>query len=48
VKHLDLTAAAEAADVGVLHYDEDYDRIAAGTGRLTRWPAPKGALRRPR
>jgi predicted nucleic acid-binding protein len=47
VKHADLliAAAAEAADVGVLHYDEDYDRIAAITGQPTRWLAPKGTLR---
>jgi predicted nucleic acid-binding protein len=47
VKHPDLliAAAAEAADVTVLHYDEDYDRIAAITGQPTRWLATKGALR---
>ena len=47
VKHPDLliAAAAEAADVGVLHYDEDYDRIAAITGQPTRWLAPEGTLR---
>ena len=47
VKHPDLliAAAAEAAVVTVLHYDEDYDRIAAITGQPTRWLAPKGTLR---
>jgi predicted nucleic acid-binding protein len=47
VKHPDLliAAAAEAADVTVLHYDDDYDRIAAITGQRTRWLAPKGTLR---
>jgi predicted nucleic acid-binding protein len=47
VKHPDLliAAAAEAADVTVLHYDEDYDRIAAITGQPTRWLSPKGTLR---
>jgi predicted nucleic acid-binding protein len=47
VKHPDLliAAAAEATDVSVLHYDEDYDRIAAITGQPTRWLAPKGTLR---
>ena len=46
VKHADLliAAAAEAAGVGVLHYDEDYDRIAAITDQPTRWLAPKGSL----
>ena len=47
VKHPDLliAAAAEAADLTVLHYDEDYDRIAAITGQPTRRLAPKGTLR---
>jgi predicted nucleic acid-binding protein len=47
VKHPDLliAAAAEAADVTVLHYDEDYDRIAEITGQPTRWLAPAGSLR---
>jgi predicted nucleic acid-binding protein len=47
VKHPDLliAAAAEAADVTLLHYDEDYDRIAAITGQRTRWLAPRGTLR---
>jgi predicted nucleic acid-binding protein len=47
VKHPDLliAAAAEAAGVAVLHYDEDYDRIAEITGQPTRWLAPAGSLR---
>lgn len=47
VKHADLliAAAAEAAGVTVLHYDEDYDRIAEITRQPTRWLAPKGSLR---
>ena len=47
VKHPDLliAAAAEAAGIAVLHYDEDYDRIAAVTGQATRWLAPQGSLR---
>jgi predicted nucleic acid-binding protein len=46
VKHPDLliAAAAEAAGVTVLHYDEDYDRIAAITGQSVRWLAPRGTL----
>jgi hypothetical protein len=46
VKHADLliAAAAEAAGLPVLHYDEDYDRIAAITGQATRWLAPRGTL----
>lgn len=47
VKHPDLliAAAAEAAGVAVLHYDEDYDRIAEITGQPVRWLAPPGSLR---
>jgi predicted nucleic acid-binding protein len=46
VDHSDLliAAAAEAAGVGVLHYDEDYDRIAAVTGQPTRWILPRGTV----
>ena len=36
---------AEAAGVAILHYDEDYDRIAAITGQPTQWLAPAGSLR---
>jgi predicted nucleic acid-binding protein len=47
VKHPDLliAAAAEAAGIGVLHYDEDYERIGAITGQPTRWLASAGSLR---
>ena len=46
VKHPDLVIAAAAAAGGVeiLHYDEDYDRIAAVTGQAVRWLAPRGSL----
>ena len=46
VKHADLliAAAAEAAGLTVLHYDEGYDRIAEITGQPTRWLADRGAL----
>jgi predicted nucleic acid-binding protein len=46
VTHPDLliAAAAEAAGVELLHYDEDFDRIAAITGQPTRWLAPQGSL----
>ena len=46
VKHADLliAAAAEAAGLTVLHYDEDYDRIAAITDEKTRWIARRGSL----
>lgn len=39
-----VAAAAEAAGVTVLHYDEDFDRIAAVTGQATEWSAPRGSL----
>lgn len=47
VKHPDLliAAAAEIADVSLLHYDDDYTLIAEITGQATRWLAPKGSLR---
>lgn len=46
VKHPDLlvAAAAESAGMPVLHYDEDFDRIAAITGQPVRWLAPRGSL----
>jgi predicted nucleic acid-binding protein len=46
VKHADLliAAAAEAAEIPVLHYDEDFERIAAVTGQPHRWLAPPGSL----
>ncbi len=47
VKHPDLliAAAAEAADVILLHYDDDYDLIAEHTRQPMRWLAPRGSLR---
>ena len=47
VKHPDLliAAAAEVAEITVLHYDEDYERIAEITGQPHRWLAAKGSLR---
>lgn len=46
VRHPDLliATAAEAADIPILHYDEDYDRIAAITGQPAEWLAPRGTL----
>ena len=46
VKHADLliAAAARAAGHEVLHYDEDFDRIASVTGQRCRWLAPRGTL----
>jgi predicted nucleic acid-binding protein len=39
-----IAAAAEAAGLSVLHYDNDYDRIAAMTNQPTEWIAPAGTL----
>lgn len=46
VRHPDLliAAAAEGAGIPLLHYDEDYDRVAAITGQEVRWLAPRGSL----
>ena len=39
-----IAATAELAGAAVLHYDADYDRIAAVTGQVTEWAAPQGSL----
>jgi predicted nucleic acid-binding protein len=39
-----IAAVAERHGIGVVHYDEDYDRIAAVTGQPIRWAAPRGSL----
>lgn len=46
VRHADLliAAAAEAGGVPVLHYDEDFERIAEVTGQPHRWLGPRGSL----
>lgn len=46
VRHPDLliAAAAEGAGIPVLHYDENYDRIAAITRQQVHWLAPRGTL----
>jgi len=40
-----IAAAAEVAGATVLHYDADYDRIAAVTGQPTEWVVPRGSIR---
>jgi len=35
-----IAAAAERAQLVVLHYDRDFDRIATITGQPTEWVAP--------
>lgn len=39
-----IAATAELHGATVLHYDADYDRIAAVTGQPTEWVVAKGAL----
>jgi predicted nucleic acid-binding protein len=39
-----IAATAELAGLTVMHYDEDYDRIAKITGQPVEWVAPKGSL----
>jgi predicted nucleic acid-binding protein len=39
-----IAATAELAGVTVLHYDTDYDRIAAISGQVTEWVIPQGSL----
>lgn len=39
-----IAATAEFHGATVLHYDADYDRIAAITGQPAEWVAPKGSL----
>jgi predicted nucleic acid-binding protein len=39
-----IAASAELADVPLLHYDRDYERIAAVTGQRAAWFVPDGDL----
>lgn len=39
-----IAAVAERHDVTVLHYDRDFDRIAAVTGQPAQWIVPAGAV----
>jgi predicted nucleic acid-binding protein len=39
-----LAGAAEEADIALLHYDRDYERIAAVTKLRHEWLMPDGAL----
>jgi predicted nucleic acid-binding protein len=41
-----IAAAAEAAGLTVLHYDDDYDRIARVTRQPMEWVARAGSLDR--
>jgi predicted nucleic acid-binding protein len=44
VPDLLIAAAAEAEGLTVLHYDADFDRIAAVTGQRSEWVAPAGSI----
>lgn len=39
-----IAAAAELNGATVLHYDDDYDRIADVTGQPVEWIVPRGSL----
>lgn len=39
-----VAAAAEALDIGVLHYDADFDLIASVTGQRCTWVVPAGTV----
>ena len=43
VPDLLIAAAAEARNLSVLHYDADFDRIAAVTGQACEWVVPAGS-----
>jgi predicted nucleic acid-binding protein len=44
VPDLLIAAAAESAGLTVLHYDADFDRIAAVTGQRCEWVVPAGSI----
>ena len=44
IPDLIIAAAAEAAGMTVLHYDADFDIIAAVTHQRMEWVAPRGLL----
>jgi hypothetical protein len=44
VPDLLIAAAAEAEGLIVLHYDADFDRIAAVTGQRSEWVVPAGSI----
>jgi predicted nucleic acid-binding protein len=39
-----VAACAEAAELTVLHYDADFERIAKLTGQPVRWIVPRGSV----
>jgi predicted nucleic acid-binding protein len=44
VPDLLVAAAAEGEGLIVLHYDADFDRIAAVTGQRSEWVVPAGSI----
>ena len=44
VPDLLIAAAAESAGLAVVHYDADFDRIAAVTGQACEWVVPAGTV----
>jgi len=39
-----LAATAERHDLAILHYDRDFDRVAAVTGQAVDWVVPAGSV----
>ncbi|HMJ03677.1 MAG TPA: PIN domain nuclease [Conexibacter sp.] len=39
-----IAACAESADLTVMHYDADYERIAEVTGQPVQWVVPRGSV----
>jgi predicted nucleic acid-binding protein len=44
VPDLLIAAAAESAGLALVHYDADFDRIAAVTGQACEWVVPAGTV----
>lgn len=44
IPDLIIAAAAETTGLVVLHYDADFDRIAAVTGQPMEWVVPRGSV----
>ncbi len=44
IRDLLIAATAARARVAVLHYDADFDAIAAVTGQPTEWVVPRGSV----
>ena len=44
IPDLIIAAAAESAELSVLHYDADYERIAEVTGQPNQWIVPRGSV----